>query len=263
MHKHVLDHGYVRLVNHMGDDLEIVRAARQSYDAAWRAGENTGSDERLINYLLQNAHTTPFEVVEFQFAVRAPIFVARQWMRHRTWTYNELSGRYREMPELFYVPEPELIGTQSVNNKQVRDIGEPNPALIAKRKGQIDSYEMSCRADFTIYKQLLTAGWPREIARAKLPLSTYTDFFAKVDLHNLLHFLTLRLHEHAQYEIREYAAAIGELIEPIVPVTIAAWKQQENTKINVREIIKKLETVDGYEKEQLVADLRAAAGIAV
>ena len=108
----VLDHGFVRLVDYMGDDLSIVRSARVSYDAAWRAGEDQGSDHRLIGYLWKHNHTSPFESVEFQFEVMAPIFVLRQWHRHRTWSYNELSARYRELPEIFYVPKPEHIGTQ-------------------------------------------------------------------------------------------------------------------------------------------------------
>jgi thymidylate synthase (FAD) len=117
----VLDHGFVRLVDHMGDDLSIVRAARVSYDAAWRAGEDQGSDERLIRYLWKNHHTTPFEAVTFTFEVKAPIFVLRQWHRHRTWSYNELSARYSELPEEYYVPDPKNIGcAESEANKQGR-----------------------------------------------------------------------------------------------------------------------------------------------
>jgi thymidylate synthase (FAD) len=114
----VLDHGFVRRVDSMGSDISIVRAARVSYDAAWRAGENEGSDARLIRYLWRNKHTSPFEAVEFQFEVKAPIFVFRQWHRHRTWSFNELSGRYKELPEEFYLPSPENVGTQSKDNKQ-------------------------------------------------------------------------------------------------------------------------------------------------
>ncbi len=259
MHKHVLDHGYVRLISHMGEDIDIVRAARQSYDAAWRAGDNKDSDARLIGYLMRNAHTTPFEAVEFQFAVRLPIFVARQWMRHRSWSYNELSGRYREMPELFYTPDPDMIGTAAADNKQVRVIGEGDTGVLLTRAIELRQYEAACCADFAMYKRLLASGWPREIARIKLPLSTYTDMMAKVDLHNLLHFLTLRLHPHAQHEIREYAAAVGELIEPIVPVAIAAWKRRETTKLDLRDIIKRLDSDDIYDREELLRDLRAAA----
>src|SRR6185437_10165910 len=118
----VLDHGFVRLVESKGGDISIVRAARVSYDAEWRAGENEGSDARLIRYLWKNAHTSPFEHVVFTFEVKAPIFVLRQWHRHRTWSFSELSARYRELPEEFYVPKPEHIGVQSKDNKQMRDM---------------------------------------------------------------------------------------------------------------------------------------------
>lgn len=264
MHKPVLDHGYVRLVSSMGDDSAIVRAARHSYDAADKAGLNPAGDARLIGYLMRNGHSTPFESVEFQFAVRAPIFVARQWMRHRTWSYNELSGRYRELPELFYSPNPDVIGEQSSDNKQVRNIvtGVDAPNII-QRVGEIVEYERACLADFRLYKRLLAAGWPRELARLKLPLSTYTDFFAKVDLHNLLHFLTLRLHPHAQYEIRCYAEAIVDLIESIVPVTVAAWRKRETSKLDLQAIITQLEDGNGdYDQASLLRDLRQATGMA-
>ncbi len=213
----VLDHGFVRLVESMGDDLSIVRAARVSYDAAWRSGEDAGSDARLINYLWRNRHTTPFEAVEFQFEVMAPIFVLRQWHRHRTWTYNELSGRYRELPEKFYVPNATDIGKQSTDNKQARVEAEPDkfsPVLM----------RLAAEGAFDTYRKLLDRGVPRELARSVLPLSTYSHMFAKVDLLNLLKFLDLRLHEHAQLEIRVYAEAMRELIRPVVPVAIEAWE---------------------------------------
>lgn len=214
----VLDKGYVRLVDHMGDDLSVVRAARVSYDAAWRAGENEGSDAKLIKYLWKNQHTTPFESVEFQFEVVAPIFVFRQWHRHRTWSYNELSARYREMPEAFYVPDPENIGIQSKTNKQGRDLTVERDMLVPSMIDQ------SCRAAFEAYRTLLGQGVPREIARSVLPLATYSHMFAKVDLKNLFHFIGLRSHSHAQYEIKVYSDAMLRLIEPIVPVCVAAFR---------------------------------------
>lgn len=216
----LLDHGFVRLVDHMGDDLSIVRAARVSYDAAWRAGENAGSDHRLIRYLWRNKHTSPFEAVEFQFEVKAPIFVFRQWHRHRTWSFNELSGRYRELPEEFYVPAPAIIGEQSAASKQSRQAGGD----LALRVEEAKAFREHCENAFILYRGLLSNGWPRELARAVLPVSTYSHMFAKVNLRNLLHFLDLRLNQHAQYEIRVYAEAIRDLIRPIVPVTIAAWE---------------------------------------
>lgn len=217
----VLDHGFVRLVDHMGSDLSIVRAARVSYDAAWRAGENEGSDAKLIDYLWRNKHTTPFEAVELQFEVMAPIFVLRQWHRHRTWTYNELSGRYRELPEMFYLPAPEIVGEQAVANKQGRQTGGD----LEARRAEVEALRIACEAGFAAYRALLAAGWPRELARTALPLSTYSHMFAKTDLLNLFRFLSLRADPHAQYEIRVYAEAMATLVERIVPVAFAAWKK--------------------------------------
>jgi len=213
----VLDHGFVRLVDHMGDDVAIVRAARVSYDAAWRAGEDSGSDARLIQYLWKHQHTSPFEAVEFQFEVKAPIFVLRQWHRHRTWSYNELSARYRELPEDFYVPAPDQVGAQSPDTKQARIAAPPDvesPALI----------RAACESAFSTYRELLQRGVPRELARSVLPVSTYSTMFAKTNLRNLFHFLSLRGDAHAQHEIRVYAAAMLNLIRPIVPVATGAWE---------------------------------------
>lgn len=217
----VLDHGFVRLVDSMGSDLSVVRAARVSYDAAWRAGEDDGSDAKLIRYLWKNQHTTPFEAVEFQFEVKAPIFVFRQWHRHRTWSYNELSARYRPLPEEFYLPNADKVGVQSKSNKQMRDVQVEGD----DRAGDIEEIEACCKAAFAKYRELLERGWPRELARMVLPLSTYSHMFAKVDLKNLFHFLTLRSHAHAQHEIRVYSDAMRELIRPIVPVSVGAWEQ--------------------------------------
>ncbi|HEY8214059.1 MAG TPA: FAD-dependent thymidylate synthase, partial [Methylocystis sp.] len=203
----VLDHGFVRLVDSMGSDLSIVRAARVSYDAAWRAGEDEGSDARLINYLWKNKHTTPFEAVELQFEVMAPIFVFRQWHRHRTWSFSELSGRYREMPELFYLPDPALIGEQSTTNKQGRQPGGD----IEARRIDVEVLREACEIGFSTYRTLLAQGWPRELARCALPLNAYSHMFAKVDLKNHFDFLTLRADTHAQYEIRVFAEAMLEL----------------------------------------------------
>jgi thymidylate synthase (FAD) len=219
----LLDYGFVRLIDSMGSDLSIARSARVSNDAAWRAGEDEGSDHRLINYLWKNKHTTPFESVEFQFEVKAPIFVFRQWHRHRTWSFNELSARYRELPEEFYVPEPKIVGEQATANKQGRQAG----GGFAQRLGECSILKRECERAFEAYRMLLANGWPRELARSVLPVATYSHMFAKVDLLNLLKFLTLRCDSHAQYEIRVYAEAMRELIRPIVPVALAAW---ESTK---------------------------------
>lgn len=220
----VLDHGYVRLVESMGSDLSIVRAARVSYDCDWRTGEDQGSDHRLIHYLMKNRHTTPFEAVEFQFEVKASIFVFRQWHRHRTWSFNELSARYRELPEEFYVPAPEQIGVQAKDNKQAREAGgdlkEAEIAAMIMRG--------ACVKSFGQYRSLLERGVPRELARSVMPVSTYSHMFAKVDLHNLLGFLSLRCHSHAQYEIRVYAEAMRELARGVAPVAMAAWDASQD-----------------------------------
>jgi thymidylate synthase (FAD) len=155
----------------------------------------------------------------FTFEVKAPIFVFRQWHRHRTWSFNEISARYAELPEEFYVPELEQITTQSKDNKQMRTT-EQHPEAHA-----IQSFIAAENiGSFATYKHLIKMGCPRELARSVLPVGTYSHMFATVDLHNLAHFLKLRLHEHAQYEIRVYAQAMLELIEPVVPVTVKAIK---------------------------------------
>lgn len=220
----VLDHGHVRLVDHMGNDLSIVRSARVSYNADWRTGEDEGKDEKLIHYLIKNKHTSPLESVQFTFEVKAPIFVFRQWHRHRSQSYNEVSFRYSEAPEEFYIPCVLDIGEQSSSNKQMRNITELPQEEIEKRKEQLLLYKNHCNESFKLYHKLLEKGWPRELARMCLPFSTYSKMFASVNLHNLFHFLSLRLHEHAQYEIRVYAEAMLELIKPIVPVAVEAWE---------------------------------------
>jgi thymidylate synthase (FAD) len=214
----VLDHGFVRLVDHMGSDLSVVRAARVSYDAAWRTGNDSGSDQRLIRYLWKHKHTTPFEAVQFTFEVKAPIFVLRQWHRHRTWSYNELSARYRELPEEYYVPQN--IGVQSKDNKQGR---APDERPEGQNEIIRSTIKHACEQSFVYYAALLRQGVPRELARSVLPVATYSHMFASVNLLNLFKFLTLRCDPHAQFEIREYANAMLNLIQPIVPVSADAW----------------------------------------
>jgi thymidylate synthase (FAD) len=219
-----LDHGFVRLIDWMGGDISISRAARVSYDADWRAGEDEGSDAKLIRYLWRNHHTSPFEAVTVTFEVKAPIFVFRQWHRHRTWSYNELSARYRELPEEFYVPDPALIGEQSKDNKQMRVIGTLTRDTELTRQNEIDMLRAACVQAFDVYQRLLGRGWPRELARSVLPVNTYSHMFATVDLMNLFKFLTLRVHEHAQYEIRVYAEAMRDLVRSVAPVAVSAWE---------------------------------------
>lgn len=223
--KEVLDHGHVRLVDFMGGDVSVARAARISYDAAWRAGEDEGSDAKLINYLWSHRHTTPFESVTFTFDIKAPIFVFRQWHRHRTWSYNELSARYKELPEEFYLPKPEQVGVQSTSSKQARDLTVSDEQILQVRREQIAAVKNTMENSFVHYRELIEAGWPRELARSVLPVATYSHMFATVNLLNLLKFFSLRSDPHAQYEIRVYSDAMKELIRPIVPVCMAAFEK--------------------------------------
>lgn len=222
----LLDHGFVRLIDSMGSDLSIVRAARVSYDAAWRAGDDHSSDQRLIRYLWKNKHTTPFEAATFTFEVKAPIFVFRQFHRHRTFSYNELSARYRELPEEFYVPAADQITTQSTDNKQMRTT-EPHYNAENMRLVML----ATCQNAFRNYKIMLADGVPRELARSVLPVATYSHMFCTVNLLNLMKFLTLRCDGHAQYEIRVYADAMRDLVRPIVPTAIGAWESTQGEKI--------------------------------
>jgi thymidylate synthase (FAD) len=216
----VLDHGLVRLIEHMGSDLSIVRNARVSYDAEWRTGEDDGKDAKLLDYLIKNKHTSPFESCVFTFEVKAPIFVLRQWHRHRTWSFNEISARYAELPEEFYVPELTQITSQHPSNKQMRtDVPNPYADSIQATIQNVSEYA------FDKYHKMIAQGCPRELARSVLPVGTYSHMFATVDLHNLMHFLKLRLHNHSQYEIRVYAEAMLKLIEPIVPHSVASFKK--------------------------------------
>lgn len=222
--KPVLDHGFVRMIDFMGNDLSVVRAARVSYDSHWRAGEDEGSDEKLIRYLWNHRHTTPFEAVTFTFEVKAPIFVFRQWHRHRTFSYNELSARYKELPKEYYIPELKHIGVQSSNNKQGR--AEANDAaLMDRRKQQQVRFKSHCEKSFMFYKELLDDKWPRELARAVLPVNTYSHMFCTVNLLNLLKFINLRSDPHAQYEIRVYSDAMMELAKNIVPVCMKIYEE--------------------------------------
>ena len=222
----VLDHGFVRLIDHMGSDLSVVRAARVSHNASWRAGADAGKDEKLIHYLMRNHHSTPFEHITFTFEIKAPIFVLRQWHRHRTWSYNEVSARYTELSNDFYIPNPETVGTQSTTNKQ----GRSTDASPHNRAEEIAWYKETCLTAIKIYHHLLSQDWPRELARGVLPLSVYSHMFATTNLWNLLHFLSLRRDGHSQWEIRQYAEAILTLARPIVPICIEAWELHKDSK---------------------------------
>ena len=220
----VLDHGFVRLVDYMGNDLSVVRSARVSFDADWREGDDK-KDENLIGYLLRNKHFSPFESVVFTFEIKCPIFIARQWHRHWSWRFNEVSARYTELPEEYYIPKPEVIGKQSKNNKQARElmISTHDGRELSDAEANIELMEDHCVEAFNLYKILLKRGVPREIARLVLPVGTYTRFFGTANLRSILNFLDLRLHRHAQYEVRVYGEVILDIIRHIVPVTIGHW----------------------------------------
>lgn len=213
----VLDHGFIRLVDCMGGDLSVVRAARVSHNAAWRDSSNE-SDARLIRYLYEHKHMTPFEAVTFTFEVKAPIFVFRQWHRHRTQSYNELSARYRELPEEVYLPN---FRTQSLINKQGGSDEVSEEMNVTLR----ELYRQRYVGAFILYKAALAEGVSKELARCVLPVATYSHMFTTMNLRNLFAFLTLRNDEHAQYEIRVYASAMLHLIRSVVPESVAAWEK--------------------------------------
>jgi thymidylate synthase (FAD) len=203
-----------RLVDHMGSDDAIVQAARVSYGA----GTKSVSDDRaLIRYLMRHKHTTPFEMVEFKFRIRAPIFVARQWLRHRTASVNEISARYSIIQNDFFLPEELRKQATARGQGGEEPLGDASSNLLLKQKA-------SCDLAFHTYNELLFKGVSRELARTHLPQSTFTEFYWKINLHNLLHFLKLRIDDHAQKEIRDLAVKVLDLIKPIVPVTCEAFE---------------------------------------
>lgn len=215
----VLDHGFVRVIDYMGDDKAIVQAARVSYGAGTKA---VSEDIGLIRYLMRHAHTTPFEMAEIKLHLKMPIFVARQWIRHRMASINEYSARYSILAREFYVPEPAVIGKQSKTNKQGREDGtdDVRPDEVAKHMRD------SANTQFDLYDLLLNEdefGVARELGRIVLPLSTYTEFYWKIDLHNLLHFLRLRTDPHAQAEIRAFADPIESIVKVWCPASFHAY----------------------------------------
>ena len=212
-----LDKGFVRLVDCMGGDDAIVQAARVSYG---KGTSKVSQDRGLIRYLMRHRHTTPFEMVEFKFHCKMPIFVARQWVRHRTANINEYSLRYSEARDEFYYPDPKHIEFQSALNMQGR-MGEVSDDL--KQKVQDYFKEISERS-FEIYSELNNAGVARELARAILPVNLYTEWYWKNDLHNLLHFIGLRSDDHAQYEIRIFSDAMAKSVKAAAPFAWEAYQ---------------------------------------
>ncbi len=213
-----LDKGFVRLIDVMGDDSAIVQAARVSYGSGTK---KVHEDRGLIRYLMRHLHTTPFEMVEFKFHVKLPIFVARQWIRHRTANVNEYSGRYSEMKDEFYVPDADQVRGQSAMNKQ----GRADEAFDAERAESIrTSMQQTQDMLYGQYQEMLSTDLAREIARINLPVSNYTEWYWKIDLHNLFHFLRLRIDAHAQYEIRVYGEAMAEIAKAAVPLAYEAFE---------------------------------------
>jgi len=212
-----LDQGFIRLVDSMGSDAAIVQAARVSYG---KGTTKLNRDKALIRYLLRHRHSTPFEMVELKFHAKMPIFVARQWVRHRTANINEYSLRYSEAQHDFYIPEMQAIHFQSQFNKQGRDEAE----VPDKLKQKVVAYfsEISEKT-YSIYEELNAAGIARELARGILPVNLYTEWYWKNDLHNIFHFLRLRMDEQAQYEIRVFANAMAQLVEQVVPIAYEAF----------------------------------------
>ncbi|MBC6441658.1 MAG: FAD-dependent thymidylate synthase [Rhodobacteraceae bacterium] len=218
----VLDHGFIRVVDRMGNDAAIVQAARVSYGS----GTKTPSDDvTLIRYLMRHGHTSPFEMCEVKFHIKLPIFVARQWLRHRTASINEYSARYSEVDNEFYIPEPETLGTQGIHNKQGRS-GSDSLDRDVKR-GISRKIESLSEDAHKAYERLRATDLARETARVVLPVNVYTRMYWKVNLHNLFHFLKLRMADNAQYEIRQYAKAIGKLVRDWVPVAYQAFEDYQ------------------------------------
>lgn len=217
----VLNHGFVRVIDYMGDDAAIVQAARVSYGKGTKAVQN---DEGLIRYLMRHWHSTPFEMCELKLHVKLPVFVARQWIRHRTANVNEYSARYSILDREFYIPAPEHLAAQSsVNNQGRGDVLEGEEAARV-----LEMLKSDAGRSYDHYEAMLSQdgqqGLARELARMNLPANVYTQWYWKVDLHNLFHFLRLRADAHAQYEIRAYADVICEMVKDWVPAAYRAFE---------------------------------------
>ena len=238
----VLDHGFVRLVDYMGGDARIAQAARVSYGAGTHA---VREDEGLIDYLMRHGHTSPFEHVVLEFHCKMPIFVARQWMRHRTARINEVSGRYSVMPEECYLPPKDQVRRQSRDNKQGRADEPAPPALQARVRTTLRHAQQEA---YAAYRSMLDEDVARELARISLPLSVYTEIYWQMDLHNLFHFIASRLNPHAQWEIRQYAEALLRIARAVAPAACHAFERHQLRGCRL----------SGPEREALAAILRGA-----
>ena len=260
----VLDHGFVALVDYMGTDDSVERAARVSYGYGTRKVSQTRG---LVRYLRRHLHTTPSEMVEFKFHCAMPMFVARQWVRHRTASVNEYSARYSLMPLLFHKPEQAQFGLQSDVNNQGRALGTASPQVYDEA---VRRWEAIRKEAADGYAWMVEENVAREIARIDLPLSTYTQWYWKIDLHNLLHFLTLRVDPHAQWEIQEYGRVMAGMVKRVAPLSFEAWLDYQvmGDKLSRGEIeaLTRLVEVDGdtvkaREGASMDEDAMAAVGL--
>jgi thymidylate synthase (FAD) len=247
----VLDHGFVRVVDYMGNDSAVVQAARVSYG---QGTKKVNADKGLINYLIAHRHTTPFEMCEIKFHIKLPIFIARQWIRHRTASVNEYSARYSIMEDEFYIPKAEHLSAQSKVNHQGRD--ESRVLNKEEQKRVLEILKKDSANAYSHYLEMINQdssgqvvdgkkeGLARELARMNLPINCYTEWYWKIDLHNLLHFLALRADKHAQYEIRVYAEVMLDMVKKWVPYSYEAFdKYRKNGKElsnSAIEVIKKI-----------------------
>lgn len=246
----VLDHGFIRVIDYMGDDSAVVQAARVSYG---RGTKKSLQDKGLINYLMRHRHTTPFEMCDIKFHIKLPIFIARQWIRHRTASVNEYSARYSILSNEFYLPDRENLAPQSATNKQGRSDDKLPENVANKVLSIIKEDSLKC---YEHYIQMMNeddkgnvidennVGITRELARMNLSLNHYTEWYWKINLHNLLHFLALRADNHAQYEIRVYANAMLEVVKAWVPFVYDAFCEHRMHGVNISktgmDVIKKM-----------------------
>lgn len=245
----VLDHGFVRPIDYMGNDSSIVQAARVSYGAGTK---KTREDRGLINYLMRHRHTTPFEMCEIKFHLKMPLCIARQWLRHRTANVNEYSARYSVVKEEFYLPPLDYLAPQSKNNNQGRSGDIP----LEEKKKILEMLKQDSERAYDQYETLMNVRWDgavvdpektgltRELARMTLSTNFYTEFYWKIDLHNLFHFLSLRNHPHAQLEIRDYAAVIAHITQRWVPLAYDAFVNYRQEAVHVskkeKEVLKSM-----------------------
>ena len=258
----VLDHGFVRVIDYMGDDSSIVQSARVSYG---KGTKKISNDKGLIKYLMRHRHSTPFEMCEIKFHIKLPIFIARQWIRHRTANVNEYSARYSILDKEFYIPSAENLAAQSAINNQ----GRGDALTDDEASNVIQILKKDAEQTYSNYETLLNensggniideskSGIARELARMNLTLNTYTQWYWKIDLNNLLHFLALRADDHAQYEIRVYADIMLDIVKRWVPLTYAAFEDYRigGTELSAKEITLMKKLLKGekvsYEEEGL------------